>query len=55
MPSLTVGSPSAENDQEASNDGDINLDRAPVISDPVFTYIGDDYLDFDDPQIDLAV
>lgn len=54
IPSLTVSSSSAENDQESSNDSDINLDRAPIISDPVFTYIGDDYLDFDDPQIDLA-
>lgn len=54
VPSLVTGSPNAENNEEASNDGDIILDSAPVISDPVFADIGGDYLDWDDPQINFA-
>ncbi|KFZ09835.1 hypothetical protein V502_08445 [Pseudogymnoascus sp. VKM F-4520 (FW-2644)] len=54
VPSLVAGSPNVENNEEASNDGDIIPDSAPVISDPIFADIGGDYLDWDDPQIDFA-
>ncbi|KFY79796.1 hypothetical protein V499_01229 [Pseudogymnoascus sp. VKM F-103] len=52
--SLVAGSPSAENSQEASNDGDIILDSAPVILDPALADIGGDYLDWDNPQMNFT-
>lgn len=54
MPSLVADSPSVENRQEASNDGDITLDSALVISDPEFAEIGAEYLDWVAPDIDFA-
>jgi hypothetical protein len=53
-PSLLADSPSVENRQEASNDGDIILDSALVISDPEFANLGGEYFDWDDPDIDFA-
>lgn len=47
-------SPSIENRQEASNDGDIIVDSALVISDPEFANLGEEYLDWDNPGIDFA-
>jgi hypothetical protein len=43
-----------EDRQEASNNGDIILDNAPVISDPDFANIGGEYLDWNDLDIDFA-
>jgi hypothetical protein len=53
-PSLMADSPSVENRQEASNDGDIILGSALVISDPEFANIGGEKFDWDDPDIDFA-
>lgn len=53
-PLLVAGSPRFENSQEAGNSGDMILDNTPVISDPVFTDIGGDYLNWEDPQINFA-
>jgi len=53
-PSVTLDSPSAQNRQEASNDGNMILDNALVISDPEFSNIGGEYLDWNDPDIDFA-
>jgi hypothetical protein len=50
---LVSDSPSVENRQEASNNGDIILDNALVISDPEFANIGE-YLDWNDPDIDFT-
>lgn len=51
---LVADSPSAENSQDASNDGDIIPDNAPVILDAALADIGGDYLDWDNPQINFA-
>ncbi|KFZ12886.1 hypothetical protein V501_03995 [Pseudogymnoascus sp. VKM F-4519 (FW-2642)] len=52
--SFVVGSHSAENSQEASNDGDTILDGAPAILDPALADIGGDYLDWDNPQMNFT-
>ncbi|OBT89058.1 hypothetical protein VE02_02017 [Pseudogymnoascus sp. 03VT05] len=54
VPSLVAGSPSAENSQEARNDGDIFLDSISVVLDSAFTGTGGNYLDWDNPQIDFG-
>ncbi|KFY21019.1 hypothetical protein V491_03227 [Pseudogymnoascus sp. VKM F-3775] len=53
-PSLIASYSSAEDGQEASNGGDITLDSAPVIPDPVFIDIGGNCLDWNDPQDDFS-
>ena len=53
-PSLVADSPSVENRQEASNDGDVILDGELVTSDPEFANLRREYLDWDDPDIDFA-
>lgn len=55
-PSLVADSPIVENRQEASNDGDVILDSALVLSDLELanTGGGGEYLDWDDPGIDFA-
>lgn len=46
--------PSIENRQEASNDGDISLNGALVISDAELANIREDHFDWDGPDIDFA-
>ncbi|KAI0129862.1 hypothetical protein BJ170DRAFT_692521 [Xylariales sp. AK1849] len=53
-PSLAADSPSVENRQEASNDGDIFLDGAIAVSDSELANIGREYLDWGQPDIDLT-
>ena len=53
-PSLVADSPSVENDQEASNDGNINLDNTFITSDSDFTNLGGVYLEWDNPNIDFT-
>ncbi|RDL37909.1 uncharacterized protein BP5553_05342 [Venustampulla echinocandica] len=53
-PSLVSDSPSVENPQEASNNGDIIFDSGLVVSDPEFANLGGEYLGWDDLDIDFA-
>ena len=53
-PSLVADSPSVENRQEASNNGNRVLDSALVVSDPQLANLGEEYLNWDDPDIDFG-
>jgi hypothetical protein len=54
-PSLKVASPSIENRQEASNDSEIIIpNNGVIVSDPEFTDIGGECLDWNGPDIDFS-
>jgi hypothetical protein len=53
-PSLEAAAPSIENCQEASNDREIISDSGVIVSDPEFTDIGGEYLDWNGPDIDFT-
>ena len=51
---LVTVHPHGETLPATGNDGDILLDRAQVISTPDFATLGGEYLDWDDPEIEIA-
>lgn len=54
MPSLVPDFPGVQNRQEASNESDIILDSALVVSDPEFANLEGRYLDWGDADLDFA-
>jgi hypothetical protein len=51
---LQAASPSIENRQEASNDSEMFPDSGVIVSEPEFTDIGGEYLDWNGPDVDFT-